>query len=108
MFRRKYITPLMALSFMVVALTGTLMLLHIKNRPLEHLHEWMGLFFVVAGIIHLLLNWNTLKAYLQQRPMKISLAVVLLLSLALLSGGSQGTHGQKNKPSHEVRAFGNR
>jgi hypothetical protein len=98
----------MALSFMVVAVTGTLMLLHIKSRALGHLHEWMGIFFVVAGITHVLLNWETLKAYLRQRPMQISLAVVLLLSLALLSGGSQGPHGQKNKPSHEVRVFGNR
>ena len=108
MFPRKYVTPLMALSFIVVALTGILMLLHIKSRPIGHLHEWMGFFFVVAGIIHVMLKWETLKAYLRQRPMQISAAVVLLLSVALLSGGSQGQHGLNNKPSHEVRAFGSR
>lgn len=108
MYKREYVTPLMVLSFMVVAVTGTLMLLHVRSRPLGHLHEWMGLFFVIVGIIHVVLNWSVLKTYFKRTPMRISLAVVLLLSLVLLSGGAQDRHGLNSKSSHGVRAFGNR
>ena len=108
MSQRKYVTPLVVLSFMVVAVTGTLMLLHVRNRSLGHLHEWMGLFFVAVGIIHVLLNWNVLKVYLKQTPMQISLVVVLLLSLILLSGGTQDRPGLNSKSSYGVRSHGNR
>lgn len=108
MFQREYISPLMVFSFLVVAVTGTLMLLHVRSRSLGHLHEWMGLFFVVVGIIHVLLNWSVLKAYLKQTPMQISLVVVLLLSVLLLTGGGQDRHGLNSKSSHGVRTHGNR
>jgi hypothetical protein len=105
LFQRKYITSLLVLIFTVVAVTGVFMLLHVRSRPLAHLHEWMGLFFVVLGIIHAALNWSFIKAYLGQGQIRFSFVVVLLLSLVLFFGTTNDQQGMHGQSSHGLRTL---
>ena len=87
---RSWISPFIAFSFLVISVTGILMLCHFKGHPISGLHQWMGVVFVVAGVLHLALNW---KGFLSCFKNKQSLfAVVLLVALVLLFtiGGMSG------------------
>jgi len=57
---------------------------HMKNGMVMVLHEMFGWAFVVAGLVHLLLNWRPLLSYLRLRAGVLSLVFALVL-VALLS-----------------------
>ena len=100
---RKITSILLALSFVLVAITGIQMTgghgpedgkylierSSVQNavnsgstsgaaerkRPdlyPRHVHEWGGYLFIVAGLMHLGLNWRPMKSYMQmnKRPVK--------------------------------------
>ncbi|MGK9120968.1 DUF4405 domain-containing protein [Olivibacter jilunii] len=60
---RKYITPFITLVFLVVALSGLLMLFHLFDGYTEVMHESLGLVFVIFAIFHILVNWKSLKIH---------------------------------------------
>ncbi|MBU0960999.1 MAG: DUF4405 domain-containing protein [Proteobacteria bacterium] len=97
---KTWLSPCVALTFVIVVLTGILMLFHIKNGYLKSLHEWIGLLFGVAGIVHLLLNWPVFVSYLKRRGAVLSVMSVLLLSMVCLLGGENEQHDQGQHGNH--------
>ena len=95
--KRSCISGLVTASFVLVGVTGVLMLLHVRDRAITTLHEWMGLLFVVAGVIHLILNWKAFAKYCKQLPVIITLVIAAILGTALLLAGSGENHGS---PDH--------
>lgn len=76
---RKYITPFITLVFLVVALSGLLMLFHLFDGYTEVMHESLGLVFVIFAIFHILVNWKSLKTHFGKKvflPAAIAVAVV--------------------------------
>ena len=57
----KILNPILALLFLNQILTG---LLHdaIPKEAYEFLHEGGGICFAVAAVLHVILNWNWVKA----------------------------------------------
>jgi len=53
---RNYVTPFISLVFLVVGLTGVLMFFHLFDGYTEVVHEYMGMFFVICAISHIVLN----------------------------------------------------
>lgn len=79
---RNYITPFITLVFLVVALTGVLMLFHLFDGYTEVAHEILGLFFVILSVLHVLLNWKALKIHFRKRvfiPAAIAVAAISIL-----------------------------
>lgn len=110
---KTWLSPCIAISFAIVALTGFLMFFHLGNRYLKNLHEWLGLLFGLAGIIHLLLNWPVLVSYLKKRGALFSVMSVLLLSLICLLGGKnerheRGLHGDSSSYGMQRHGYGHR
>jgi amino acid transporter len=83
---RKYITPFISLLFAVLAITGIFMLFHFCDGYTEVAHELIGVGFVVAAILHSILNWNGLKIHFIKQvfmPAAIAVAVLTLFFIYL-------------------------
>jgi len=99
---RTNLNPSLVITFLIVAVTGVMMLFHMGIGGIKHLHEWMSVVFLILGIVHLYLNWNPLRAYLKHGPTTLSLVAVSLLTVLLLFGGNnqhgRGPDGRPESP----------
>ena len=93
---RTYLNPSLALTFLIVAVTGVLMLFHLGGGGIRSLHEWMSIVFLIVSAVHLVLNWKFLWACLRRGPVIVSMVVILILSVFLILGGNnrEGRHMQ--------------
>jgi len=87
---RTWVSPFVAFSFLVMAVTGILMLLHFKGHAISSLHEWMGVIFVIGGVLHVILNWNGFLSCFQSKQSLFAILLVVALSLLLMIGGMTG------------------
>jgi hypothetical protein len=80
-----WICAVVAVAFITLAISGLLMLLH-TNLPLDmkHLHIVMGIVFIVAGLIHLVLNRNTFTTHFKNRSTIIAAVATVAVASALL------------------------
>jgi hypothetical protein len=98
-----WVSVLVAAAFVVLGITGLLMLLHIRiPLDLKIVHIVMGVVFVAAGIIHLVLNWKTFAAHFGNRSAVIAGAVAIVITAALLiAGGIVGPEQHRYGPGQE-------
>ncbi len=73
-------TPIVAAVFLVSATTGVLLFFHLGERLIKELHEWMGVVFVVAALLHIVRNGRALLAH--GRKPALWIAGVLALAAA--------------------------
>jgi len=92
--KRSFVTPVLIIIFLVVALSGILMFFHLLDDYTTAIHEIMGLTFVLFSILHLVINWRSTKSYFPKKIFLISAAVVLLLSIFLVV--VDATHKDRN------------
>ncbi|MBT1684987.1 DUF4405 domain-containing protein [Dawidia soli] len=81
---RNYITPFISLVFLVVGLSGLLMLFHLFDGYTEVVHECLGVFFVICAIFHVILNWSALKIHFRRGIFLPALAGAVTLTVALV------------------------
>lgn len=81
---RSFITPLITIIFLVVALSGLLMFFHIFDGFTEVVHEILGVIFVVFSVLHVILNWKALKIHFKKRVFILSTIVVAVISILLV------------------------
>ena len=96
-FLRKYATPLSFVTFLAAGVTGVMMFLGVGSHQLGDLHEWLGLAFVAAMILHLVRNWRGVLAMLSAPRAKaiftgLGTAAVVLIAVFGF-GGQGGGHG---------------
>jgi len=85
---RKYVTPFISLVFLVVGLSGLLMFFHLFDGYTEVVHEYLGVFFVVCAVFHIILNWKALKIHFKRGVFIPALLGVLAISVTLIVGES--------------------
>ncbi len=93
LIERTWISPFVTLTFCVIGVTGLLLFFHVKNGSIVMLHEWLGWGFVIAGVLHLLVNWRQLVSYLPRRSAMVALAVCAILVAALIVAGGLRSGG---------------
>lgn len=81
---RSFITPLITIIFLAVALSGLLMFFHIFDGYTEVAHEILGVIFVVFSVLHVILNWKALKIHFKKRVFILSTIVVAVISILLV------------------------
>jgi hypothetical protein len=106
LMKRTWISPFVAFSFFVLSITGILMLLHIESGGLANLHEWIGVFFVIAGALHLILNWSAFLSCFRNKQSAVAVIVVLAVSSLLLFGGMYGDEGRPDFPERGSHSRG--
>lgn len=78
---RSWATPLTAGSFVLVMVTGLLMLVGVRSGLVTPAHEVLGLVFVIGSIFHLYLNWKPMLGHLRRRGARWIVGVFMLLTL---------------------------
>lgn len=99
---RTTLNPSLILTFIVVGLTGIMMMFHIEAGGIKHLHEWMSIIFLILSVIHICLNWKIIVAYLKKTVVVVSaIGICLLTALLLMSGGDRGKgHYGESRSDH--------
>jgi hypothetical protein len=101
---RKWSTPMIIGAGLFVSVTGVLMLMGIHN-PIQFAHEWVGLVFVIAILLHVLNHWSAFKNYFSQ-PLALSLLglVAMVSSTFVFVSSTQGDAGPMMKMVHSIEA----
>ena len=81
---RNYVTPFISLTFLVVGISGLLMLFHLFDGYIEVVHEILGLFFVICAFFHIILNWKALKLHFKKKVFLPALFGVLTVTAILI------------------------
>lgn len=82
--KRNVITPYLTFLFIVVGLSGILMLFHILDDYTKIVHELLGTVFVLFSIFHVMINWKSLKTHFKSKVFIVSGIVVLLFSICFV------------------------
>lgn len=100
-FQRSWVSPVVAISYTAVSITGLMMFFHLRGPSINFLHEWGGVFFVLAGIIHLFINWKALLSCLR-KPLGITavIACALICLAMILAPGQRHAPGSDAGPRH--------
>ncbi|WP_461535089.1 DUF4405 domain-containing protein [Spongorhabdus nitratireducens] len=88
------ITPLTVASFIIVAVTGVMMFFKLRAGIITPAHEWLGIVFVVMGILHmLLLHKNSMKKHLSKPGSAAVIVAGLLITVLSVSIPGRGASG---------------
>ena len=92
---RKWTTPLLTGTALLVAVTGIFMFFHAASGLARWTHEWLGLLMVVAAAVHVVVNARGLWASLRPSLAKVAVAAFVALTLvaAVLPAQRKGQHG---------------
>lgn len=69
-------TPLTIWLFVLVALSGLLMFFDVHAPKLKAIHEWLGVFFVLVGLLHL---WRNAAAFVNWLHKPVCWGTLLLV-----------------------------
>lgn len=106
---RPWATPLVIGTFLVMAVTGSLMFFHYDTAAMKTFHEYAGLAMVVGGLAHLFLNWRAFLIYFR-RPLAAGLMALgaVVLGLTFVPGVLPGVvSGAGLGPKVVMESMGN-
>jgi hypothetical protein len=87
-------TPLLSGLFLLSAVTGVLMFLHLASPLARGSHEWVSWGLVAVAALHVVLNWKALLVALRPTLAKAAVAGLTLFTLvAAALPSSQGGGG---------------
>jgi hypothetical protein len=98
---RTWATPLATGTWIVVAVTGTLMFFELAEDAVKEMHEWFGLGAAAAIALHVVRNGSALWTYFRRSwamvaaMVAVALGVVGFLGAALLEGGDGRKGGSR-------------
>ena len=102
---KKYATQLTAALAIVVCITGIMMFFKWYKGEVEAMHEWLGMGFVVAVVLHLLRHRNALGMMLAQHRTRLILAVTALIAAVfLVAAPAKGSNPVKQTVGAVLRA----
>lgn len=84
-FLKNYATALVVAIFLAIAVTGLMMFFGVAAHDVHDLHEWFGIIFVVAAVLHIAWNWRPLTVRLRQTQ-----AVAVIAMVVVVAGGLIG------------------
>ncbi len=90
-FPRKVITPITGALSLVIGISGVMLFFHFGEGLVKEAHEWLGMAFVAAIVIHLALNWAAFKQHFRRPAAWVGTGVVSALSVMFLVTSLSGT-----------------
>ena len=85
--RRKVVSQLLFLSFLVMGITGLLSFVTTFSKPVSGLHSFFGFAFLGLALIHLSFNLKSLKQYFLTGKGKLNLIGKIIIWIALIIAG---------------------
>ncbi len=81
---KKYATPLTAVLSLVVGVSGSLMFFHLFKSKVQGLHEWLGMAFLLAFVLHGLRNRRPFMSLFKQTRSQVLLGLAVVTAAAFL------------------------
>lgn len=91
-YTRKWSTPIVIGSGIIVAISGVLMFFGVHN-PIQLAHEWVGIAFAAGIVLHILNHWPAFKNYFSHRQALNILGSVGIVSFLLIGSSMTDTGG---------------
>ncbi len=115
-FVARYATAATLATFLVTGVTGVLLFYHVGGQYLRTAHDWVGMAFVVASVLHVVRNWNAcVKLLKKPRAQAVLLPVAGITAACILAdsqsagsynGGRGRWHGEAAPTTTEQAADG--
>lgn len=90
-FPRKVTTPITGALSLVIGVSGVMLFFHFAEGLVKEAHEWLGMAFVAAILIHLAINWSTFKQHFRKPAAWVGTGIVSALSVMFLLSSLSGT-----------------
>ena len=81
---KKYATPLTASLSLVVGLSGSMMFFHLYKGKVQPMHEWLGMAFLFAFLLHVARNRRPFAALFGQAKTYLLLGASAFVALSFL------------------------
>ncbi len=92
--KREIATSFTTLTFLVISISGVMMFFHVFEMQVKALHNILGLVFVIAGGVHVIMNWKSMKNYFSKKVFISATIIVIIASTGLIFASSN----QGNNP----------
>lgn len=89
---QELLTTITTALFLVIAVTGIMLLLGVAEGAVKGAHEWLGLAFALGAAAHGVYHWRAILAYARRPVLWIVIAVALVATFAFIAP-SQSVHG---------------
>lgn len=88
---REIATSFTTLIFLVIAISGVMMFFHFNDMLVKSLHEILGLAFVVVAVLHVFVNWKSMKTYFSKKVfISASLITLAISSVFIYQSSNNG------------------
>ncbi|MFO1465604.1 MAG: DUF4405 domain-containing protein [Steroidobacteraceae bacterium] len=81
-FLNRYATPLTLGLFLVSAISGVFLFLHVGQGLFHEMHEWLSILLLAPFALHVWKNWAALLLYLRRRLLWLPLLASLVAAAA--------------------------
>ncbi len=90
---RKVVTPITGVLSLVIGVSGVMLFFHLGEGLVKGVHEWLGMAFAAAMLIHLAINWKAFKHHFRKPAAWVGSGIVSAISAAfLIASLSSGPH----------------
>jgi len=100
--QRAWVTPIVATTFLAVAVTGILLGFRIKGGGIVNLHEWLGYTFALFSSMHLVINWRCFCELFRCRAAVWATIAALIISAAVFQAGESRVKRARPNPLVQV------
>jgi len=90
---RRYATALTAALFAIAAVSGVLMFFHLDGHLLTGLHEWLGMLFVGAALLHVMRNWTAFAKVAAAKRTRVLFGLFALVAVGFVAAANSQTTG---------------
>lgn len=88
---RDIATSFTTLIFLVIAISGVMMFFHFNDMLVKDLHEILGLLFVFAAFLHVIMNWKSMKNYFSKKIfISASILILAISTLFIFQSSDKG------------------
>lgn len=82
---RDIATSFTTMTFLVISMSGVMMFFHFFDKSVKELHEILGLVFVVAACLHVIMNWKSMRNYFSKKIFISALLIISIISGVFIS-----------------------
>ena len=99
---QEVLTTITTALFLVIAVTGVMLLVGVGKGTVKGAHEWLGLVFTLAAVAHGVYHWRPIAAYARRPVLWVATAAVLLATLAFVAPSQTGRSGDPTRTMFET------
>ena len=94
---KSWATPLATATFVILAITGTLMFFKVEEGFIKPVHEWLSWAMSAGVILHIIANWKSFTGYFSRKPALAIIGTGLVVTLfAIFAPAGEHPNPRKN------------